>query len=335
MSVDAAAILDRLLAGEGLSETEAAETLRLLASGADHALAGAILAALRAKGETAAEIRGFASAMRELATAPPITVGHEACDLVGTGGDGAHTFNLSTGASLLAAAAGVPIVKHGARSVSSKSGSADVLEELGLAMPPDPSQAERLWNAHGFMFLFAPAHHPAMAAIRPVRKSMGVRTIFNILGPLTNPAAPPFAVIGAYSIEVAQLLAEAIAGTDIRRAFVIHGEPGWDEATPVGPFDLFDVEGGLIRHENRDPIDAGVERCSPDDLRGGDAAHNAEAMCRALTDQAGPHRDALCLAAGLAQEVTGRVEGLGEGVEIARGAIDDGRASKLLEALRG
>ena len=155
---------------------------------------------------------------------------------MGTGGDGSGSLNLSTGAALLAAACGLPVVKHGNRSVSSKSGSADVLEALGVTLPADPAAARALLDATNFTFLFAPNFHPAMKAIAPVRRALGVRTVFNILGPLTNPAAPPFAMIGAFDLPTARLLADTLAGMPIQRCFVVHGEPGWDEATPVGPF---------------------------------------------------------------------------------------------------
>jgi anthranilate phosphoribosyltransferase len=168
-----------------------------------------------------------------------------------------------------------------------------------------------------------------MATIAPIRKAMGVRTVFNILGPLTNPAQPRFAVIGAYSPQAAELMAHALAGMDIERVFVVHGEPGWDEATPVGPFLLFDVRPGAVRTRTRDPADVGFARCTPDDLRGGTPEENAQALRRVFRgEDATPHRDALVLTAALAMEVTGEVKNLAAGVDRAAAAIDDGRAAR-------
>jgi anthranilate phosphoribosyltransferase len=228
-------VLEQLLDGNDLPEAEAADLMRALTDpGLAPAMAGALLAALRAKGVTPEEVRGFASAMRALARKPVLPDGPPAIDVVGTGGDASGSFNLSTGAALLVAATGVRVVKHGNRSVSSRSGSADLLEALGLPLPLDERAAGECLTSTGFTFLFAPHYHPAMKEVAPVRRALAVRTVFNLLGPLTNPAGPPFALIGAYSAEAARLMADTLAGMPIERAFVIHGEPGWDEATPVG-----------------------------------------------------------------------------------------------------
>ena len=214
--------LEALLEGRHLSEPEAFDLLLALTDiEMPPPMAGALLAALRAKGVVAEEVRGFARAMRSLARRPVIPEGPPVADVVGTGGDGSHTFNLSTGSALLAAACGVRIVKHGNRSVSSRSGSADVLEHLGLRLPLDEGEAGRCLEASGFTFLFAPHYHPAMAALGPVRRSLGVRTVFNLLGPLTNPAEPPFLVAGAYGEGAAGLMAETLSGLPVERAFVV------------------------------------------------------------------------------------------------------------------
>jgi anthranilate phosphoribosyltransferase len=228
------------------------------------------------------------------------------------------------------------MAKHGNRSVSSKSGSADVLEALGICLPADPQIAADCLTHTNFTFLFAQVFHPAMKEIAPVRAAMGVRTVFNILGPLTNPAAPPYNLIGAFSSPVAKLMAECLAGMPhIKRAFVVHGEPGWDEATPVGRFELFDVSPGKVHQEQRDPRDVGMERCKPEDLAGGDAAENARALEAVLSNrERGPHRDALVLGAGLILEVTGKAARLEEGVRVASQAIDNGDAARLLKQLR-
>jgi len=328
-------LLEDVLQGKDLSEEQAHGLMRELAGGQmEPAQAGALLAALRAKGETPEEVRGFAMAMRELAVKPNIKSAGPCVDTVGTGGDGSGSLNLSTGAGLLAAAAGARVVKHGNRSVSSLCGSADVLEGLGLTLPLDENRAGDCLEKTGFTFLFAPYYHPAMKAVVPVRAAMGVRTVFNILGPLTNPAQPEYYLIGAYSPQVARLMANALAGMPITRAFVVHGEPGWDEASPVGKFLMFDVRPGKVEEYEKDPLDHGVPRCTPEDLRGGDAAVNAQALRDVLAGkQHGAPRDALVLGAALVLELIGMAANLDEALVLAAAAIDDGRAGRLLERL--
>jgi anthranilate phosphoribosyltransferase len=327
--------LDGLLEQRALSTDEARELLvGLTDAELPQALSGALLAAIRAKGVTAEELRGFALGMRSLARRPAIGRGMAAVDIVGTGGDKSGSFNISTGASLLTAAAGVPVVKHGNRSVSSKAGSADVLEALGLKLPLDEQRAADCLAATGFTFLFAPHYHPAMKAIGPVRAAMGVRTIFNILGPLSNPAEPSFHVIGAFNEATARLMAGALAGMPLARAFVVHGSGGWDEPTPLGEFLLLDVQGGRVTEQRRDPRDYGMKLCTEEALRGADAVHNAAAMTRVLRgEEHGAHRDALVLSAALALEVTGRAGDARAAARMAAAAIDDGRASSLLAKL--
>ncbi|MCK6371999.1 MAG: anthranilate phosphoribosyltransferase [Gammaproteobacteria bacterium] len=336
MSAAVQAALARLVARESLSRPEAAGLMRALAEDTlAPALAGAVLAALRAKGETAEELRGFASAMRELALPVSLPAGLGAADVVGTGGDGSGSFNISTGAALLAAACGVPVVKHGNRSVSSRSGSADVLEALGVPLAADAPQALACLEKCGFAFLFAPNFHPAMKAIAPVRRALAVRTVFNVLGPLSNPATPPFSLVGAFDLPTARLMAEALAGLPIERAFVVHGEPGWDEATPVGPFVVFDVRPGEVRRGRRNPLHYGLPACRPADLAGGDATANAAALEAVLTGRdRGPHRDALVLGAGLVLDLTGQAHGLRRGIRRAGEAIESGAAGALLAQLR-
>ena len=328
-------ILDRLLDGQNLTEREAGELLTALAApGVAPALAGALLGALRAKQVTAAELRGFAGAMRALARQPRLPPGVRAVDVVGTGGDKSGSINLSTGAALLAAACGVPVVKHGNRAVSSHAGSADVLEALGVATTLDEQRAGDCLAATGFTFLFAPHYHPAMKSIAPVRAALGVRTVFNILGPLTNPAAPPFLVVGAFDLPTAELMAQALAGMAVERALVIHGAAGWDEPTPIGSFELFDVRGGQVKRERRDPGDYGLAPCAPADLAGSDAAHNAGVLRRVLSgEQHGAVRDALLLGAALALEVSGAESAPRPAIKRAAAAIDSGAATGLLASL--
>jgi len=330
-------LLDRVLDGGHLDVGEADALLRALAGGeVDPVLAGALLAGLRAKGETAEEIRGFARAMRALAVRPDIAEDLPLVDTCGTGGDGSHSLNLSTGAALLAAACGALVVKHGNRSVSSRSGSADVLERLGVRVGDGAVDAADRLDQAGFTFLFAPSHHPAMKSIMPVRRAMGVRTVFNVLGPLSNPARPPFQVIGAWSEPVAETMAQALSGLGIQRAFVVHGAEGWDEATPVGPFVRFEVRPGEVRRQVIDPLSVGISRCEAAALLGGEAEENAARLLAALRGgDTRPHRDALALGAGLALEVCGIARDLTQGVDMARSALEAGRGARALGHVGG
>jgi anthranilate phosphoribosyltransferase len=337
---DMRSVLDRLLDGANLSETDAGHLLSALTDAQlPPAMAGALLAALRAKGVTAEELRGFARRMRELARNPGLPDLPDAVDIVGTGGDRSGSLNLSTGAALLVAACGLPVFKHGNRSISSRAGSADVLQALGLTLPLDEAAARRCFAALGFTFLFAPYYHAATKSIAQVRSVLGVRTVFNILGPLSNPAAPPFLVVGAFNVETAELMAQALCGTAVRRAFVVHGAEGWDEPTPVGAFTLFDVGSGSVRREQRTPADYGLSQCRPSDLAGADATHNACELRRVLNGEArahgsDAHRDALLLGAALALEVTGREPTARAALARAAQAIDTGAARELLTRLQ-
>src|SRR5580692_12065657 len=255
-------LLQQLFERRDLSQAQAEELLaQLMDPQLPAALAGAVLAALATKGVVADEVRGFAQAMRRLARRPPVPAGLRAIDIVGTGGDASGSLNISTGTALLTAACGVPVLKHGNRSISSRAGSADVLEVLGLKIPLDEQGVAECLAAANFTFLFAPHYHPAMKAIAPVRAALGVRTIFNILGPLANPAEPPFHLIGAFSLDVARLMAQTIAGMPMERTFVVHGAEGWDEPTPIGPFTVFDVRPGRVEVGMRRPEDYGFGPC--------------------------------------------------------------------------
>ena len=325
-------IVGKILDGEVLNDEESAELVTYLTGAElDPALAAAALAGLRTRGETADEVRVFATSLQEQALRPDIEDTSQVVDVVGTGGDSSGSLNLSTGAALLAAAAGALVVKHGNRSVSSRSGSFDVLTSLGLDVPWDPARAGQVFAATGFTYLFAPTFHPAMKAVAPVRQSMGARTIFNLVGPLANPARAPYLVVGAFSENAARMMAETLSGMGIRRAFVVHGEPGWDEPTPVGPYHLFDVTPGSVEPGIEDPADFGITRCEPDDLIGGDPAENAGAIRRVFAGETGPHRDALVLGASLALRVTGTPSE--QALSMAANAIDDGSAASLLTRL--
>ena len=323
----------QVLNGHHLTESEAHRLITTLAQGeVEPALAGAVLATMRHRGESAAEICGAAEAMLDLAH--PVTLTHSAglLDTCGTGGDGSNSLNLSTAVSLLAAACGQPVVKHGNRSISSQSGSADML----AALPIHPEQRpEDQFYRTGFAFLFAPNYHPAMAHIMPVRRALGVRTLFNILGPLCNPARPAYQVIGTYDRTVAQKMAHALRGLrHNQRAFVIHGHNGWDEATPICPFTVFEVVGGDVHSQVIHPNTLGLPKCEAEDLRGGDARYNAMRLRRVLTGREyGAHRNAVLLGTSLALHVCGAVSNLSEGLQRAAAAIDEGDAEQLLTAL--
>ena len=324
--------MGKLLAGETLTDDEAADLVAYLTSpDLDPAVAAASLAALRIRGETAGEVRVFAEGLQDRAVRPEIEDVSRAVDVVGTGGDSSGSLNLSTGAALLAAASGAEVVKHGNRSVSSRSGSFDVLVSLGLDVPWDPARAGAVFEEVGFTYLFAPSFHPAMKSVAPVRQAMGARTIFNIVGPLANPARAPHLVVGAFSPETARMMAETLSGMDITRAFVVHGEPGWDEPTPVGPYLLLEVTPGEVRETSEDPASFGIARCSPDDLVGGDPGENAEAIRGVFAGETGPHRDALVLGAALALRVTGSTPD--DALEAVTAALDEGAASALLDRL--
>jgi anthranilate phosphoribosyltransferase len=327
-------LLEDVLEGKDLDEGQAWGLLEELTDPeTDPVLAGALLAALRAKGETAAELRGFALGLRERAVRPPIAEFDHAVDIVGTGGDRSGSLNLSTGAALLTAACGYPVIKHGNRSVSSISGSADLLAALGLDIPLAETDAARCLREIGFTFLFAPYYHPAMKSVAPVRKALGVRTIFNMVGPLANPASPPYHLIGAFSLPAARLIAEALSGMPLRRAFVVHGTPGWDEPTPIGTYHLIEVTPGRTQEWVEDPLDFGIGRCAPSDLSGWDAGYNAMRLRHVFEGELGPHRDALILGTSLALRVTGKAADPSAGLAEAEAAIDEGKALSVLESL--
>ena len=329
-------LLEQVLDRRDLTEEQAGVLLQVLThADLPPALAGAFLAGLRCKGVVAAEVRGFAYAMRKLGRTPDFEAGLDAIDIVGTGGDASGSLNLSTGAALLTAACGLPVIKHGNRSISSRSGSADLIERLGLPMPLDESAARRYLEATGFTFLFAPYYHPAMKSLAPVRSALGIRTVFNLLGPLTNPGSPRFYLIGAFGEDAARLMAEALSGMHIQRAWVVHGAQGWDEATPIGPFKVFDVQAGQVSERVIDPLDYGLARISPTALAGGDAIANLAAL-RAVFEgrDTGAHLDALSLQAGLALHIAGREPSIEAGIARARTAVTSGVAARWLQSLQ-
>jgi anthranilate phosphoribosyltransferase len=325
--------LQRMLDGIDLTRDEAHEAMNEIMRGeATQAQIAGFLVALRAKGETADEIAGCAEAMRDHV----LSVRPERADLVdtaGTGGDGARTFNISTAAALLAAAAGAGVAKHGNRAMSSRSGSADVLEALGFNLDLAPERIAQSIDQLGFGFMFAQAHHPAMKHAAPVRRELGTRTVFNVLGPLTNPARARAQVVGVYSASLVRPIAEALAQLGASRAFVVHGAGGIDELSPLGPSTVAEVVDGGVRERTIDPEELGIERCALEELAGGTPDENASAIRRVFEGEAGGRRSAIVLNAAGAIAAAGHAEDLREGIELARGAIDSGAAATRLEEL--
>jgi anthranilate phosphoribosyltransferase len=326
--------LETLLAERDLSREEAREAMGAIMTGeATPAQIGGFLIALRLKGETPDEIAGFAEAIRGhvLAVHPQRD---DLVDTAGTGGDGQATINISTAAALVAAAAGAAVAKHGNRAVSSASGSADVLEALGFSLECPPDRIERSIDELGFGFLFAPTHHPGFRHAAPVRRELATRTVFNVLGPLTNPAGARAQVVGVYDPALVRTIAEVLVRLGARRAFVVHGFAGIDELSPAGPNLACEVVDGQVHEFQVDPQALGLARCAPEELRGGSPEQNA-AVIRAVFSGAerGAKRDAILLNAAGAIAAGGHAEDLRDGLEVARTTVDSGAAAERLEAL--
>jgi anthranilate phosphoribosyltransferase len=327
------AAIQTLLDGHDLPRDDARAVMGEIMSGeATAAQISGFLVALRAKGETAGEIAGCAEAMR--AHVLPVHPSRaDVVDVVGTGGDGARTFNISTTAAVVAAAAGAGVAKHGNRAVSSVSGSADVLEALGLVLEQSPARIAESIDTLGFGFMFAPLHHPAMRHAAPVRRELGTRTIFNVLGPLTNPAGARAGVFGVYSAPVARTVADALAVLGSRRAFVVHGANGIDELSPAGPNLVLEVVEGAVRERVLDPAELGIPPSDPAELAGGTPDENGRTTREILSGADGAKRDAVLLNAAGAIAAAGHAVDLREGLDLAREAIDSGRAAARLEEL--
>jgi anthranilate phosphoribosyltransferase len=326
--------LQRVLDGHDLSREQTREVMgEIMIGEATPAQIGGFLVALRAKGETPDEIAGCAEAMR--AHVLPVRPRRDdLVDTAGTGGDGAHTINISTAAALVAAAAGAAVAKHGNRAVSSQCGSADVLEALGFTLEQEPERIEQSIDELGFGFLFAPSHHPAMRHAAPVRKELATRTVFNVLGPLTNPAGARAQVVGVYSERLVRTIAEVLARLGAHRAFVVHGAGGIDELSPVGPNLVAEVTDGSVRERTLDPEDElGLPRCGVEELRGGTPADNAAALREVFAGGDGGRRSAVLLNAAGAIAAAGHAADLPEGLELAREAIDSGAAAERLQQL--
>jgi len=328
--------LHRVAEGADLTSAEACEAMNLLLEGGvNDAVVGGFLTALRAKGETASELAGFARALREHMVV--VDAGPDVIDIVGTGGDGAGTFNISTVAAMVLAGAGARVAKHGNRAISGKVGSADVLEALGVRIAMTPQEAASAVREIGLGFLFAPHLHPAMKNVQPVRRELKIRTVFNLLGPLANPAQAQSQVIGAPSGAFAKIMAEALAELGTGHSYVVHGViagGGLDEVSTAGSTEVYEVWTGRVEKSVWVPEDFGVPRASLDALAGGDAAENAAITREILGGTKGPKRDAVLVNAAAALMACGSASGPGEGVAKAAEAIDSGRATAVLENLR-
>ncbi len=324
-------LLARLADGATLSETDAEQFFAACLRGeATPAQVAAAVTAMRLRGETVGEITACARAMRRSATR--LEHPFQVVDTCGTGGDGAHTYNVSTAAALVAAGGGLKVAKHGTRALSSRSGSSDVLAALGVNIEATPAQSLRALEEAGLCFLFAPAHHGAMRHVMPVRAELGFRTVFNLLGPLSNPAGAQRQVMGVYDLRLVEPLARVLGALGSERAWVVHGS-GLDELTTTGPSDIAEWRDGSVRLFRITPEAVGLPRVRPEDLRGGDPADNAHVLAELLDGARGPYRDIVLLNAAAAFLVAEAEETLEAGLTRAAAAIDDGRARTALERL--
>jgi len=324
-------LLSKLADGHILSQEDAEVFFGACLRGEpSHAQVAAALTALRMRGETIEEITACARAMRQAAS--KLDHPYQVIDTCGTGGDGQHTFNISTAAALVAAGGGIKVAKHGNRALSSSSGSSDVLSALGVNLGCTMQQSRRALDEAGICFLFAPAHHSAMRHITPVRAELGFRTVFNLLGPLSNPAGAQRQVLGVYDPRLIEPLAKVLGALGAERAWVVHGS-GLDEITTTGPTQICEWREGQTRLFSVTPEAVGLERVSLEALRGGDPKANAAALTALLAGERGAYRDIVALNAGAAFLVADRVETLREGLDMAFAVIDDGRAREALARL--
>jgi anthranilate phosphoribosyltransferase len=326
------ALIGKVATGATLTREEAAHAFDKMMSGeATPAQMGAFLMALRLRGETVEEITGAVSTMR--AKMLRVEAPKDAIDVVGTGGDATGSYNISTCAAFIVAGAGVPVAKHGNRALSSKSGAADVLAALGVRIELTPEEISRCIKEAGIGFMFAPSHHPAMKHVGPTRVELGTRTIFNLLGPLSNPAGVKRQMVGVFARPWIEPLANVLGALGSERAIVVHGSDGLDEITTSGPTYVAELSGGKVKTYEIKPEDVGLKRAKPEDLRGGDAMHNAEALRGVLAGKPGPFRDVALINAAAALLVADKAKSLKEGLELAAKSVDTGAARKRLERL--
>ena len=321
-----------LVAGGGTLPAPLAEAAmeELMDGAAPPLQVAALLAMMRVRGETPEEVAAFARVMR--ARAVRVDAPDDAVDLCGTGADGLHTFNISTLASFVVAGAGAPVAKHGNRAITSRSGSADLIEALGIPLDPGPEAVGRAIREIGFGFMFAPSYHPAMKHAMPIRRELPMRTIFNLLGPLSSPARVRRQLLGVADARLVDLIAGALSRLDVARAIVVHGADGSDELSLAGPNHAVLVEDGMTRELVIDAVEFGLGRAPLDALTGGDAQLNAAIAVSVLGGEPGPARDVVLLNAGAALFAAGRADDVAEGVALAAAAIDTGRAADVVTA---
>jgi len=330
----ASATLQNLIEGKELSKSEMIQIMRSIMGGELPApMVAAILVALRSKKETPTEIAAAASVMRDFATAVDVADKTHLVDVVGTGGDGAHTFNISTASMFVASAAGAKIAKHGNRSVSSKSGSADVLEAFGVKLNLSADAVAKCIAQIGIGFMFAPNHHPAMKNVVPVRKELGVRTIFNILGPLTNPAKAPNIVMGVFHPELVAIQAKVLQLMGAEHALVVHGKDGLDEITLSGPTIVAELRDGQIKEYEIAPGDFGIPPASLETLKVKDAQESKNIILNIMNNQPGPACDIVCLNAGATLYAANICASIADGVVLAKETTASGKAKQKLDAL--
>jgi anthranilate phosphoribosyltransferase len=326
------AMIGKVATGESLTRDEAAHAFDKMMSGeATPAQMGGLLMGLRIRGETVEEITGAVTTMR--AKMLRVEAPADAIDVVGTGGDAAGSYNISTCAAFIVAGAGVPVAKHGNRALSSRSGAADVLGALGVKIELTPEQIARCIREAGIGFMFAPAHHPAMKHVGPARVELGTRTIFNLLGPLSNPAGVKRQMVGVFARPWIEPLAHVLRALGTECAWVVHGSDGLDEITTSGPTYVASLDGGKVTTFEIAPEDAGLKRAATADLKGGDAAHNAEALRGVLDGKPGAFRDVSIMNAGAALVVAGKAKDIKEGTQLAAKSVDSGEAKKRLDRL--
>ncbi|WP_116653574.1 anthranilate phosphoribosyltransferase [Pelagibacterium sediminicola] len=330
--MDIKSALNRIAQGKDLTGTEMREVMETIMSGeATPSQIGAFLMGMRVKGETVGEIAAAVSIMRRKMV--PVEAPEDAIDIVGTGGDGAGTLNISTGASLVVAGTGVPVAKHGNRALSSKSGSAEALQALGIRLDLSPEEISSCIAQAGIGFMFAPSHHPAMKHVGPTRMEMGTRTMFNLLGPQANPAGVRRYVLGVFDVEWVEPVAAALLANQAKSAWVVHGDSGLDELSTTGPSFVSQIKDGNLTAFEVTPEEAGLPRATLGDIVGGDPEHNAGELRKLLDGVKGPYRDIVLLNAAAAFIVADKVETLKEGVALGAETIDSGKAKATLDKL--
>lgn len=330
--MDIKGALARIAMRQDLTGEEMRSVMNIIMSGeATPSQIGAFLIGMRVKGETVGEIAAAVSIMREKMV--PVEAPEEAIDIVGTGGDGAETLNISTAASIVVAAAGIPVAKHGNRALSSKSGAAECLQALGVKLDLTPEQIARCVREAGIGFMFAPAHHPAMKHVGPTRQELGTRTMFNLLGPQSNPAGVRRYVLGVFDKQWVEPIAAALLANRATSAWVVHGDGGLDELSTTGPSFVASIKGGNLTSFEVTPEDAGLPRATLADIKGADPAHNAGRLRELLDGVKSPYRDIVLLNAAAAFVVAGRADTLELGASLAAQEIDSGRAKATLDKL--